>query len=190
MKGGDFLAFLQKYLKQWLGYSGDDALGKWQEKCLFFILFSVAIAAFPPLIKSLMRTVHDGLWFNGAAYLLCYTVNLFLVFHKNIRFKIRAWTGVTIFTIMGLVSFVSIGPVGSGRVWFFTGSLFATLTLGIRAGIGVLLVQIGVLVFIALHMNFFWISGLPFSTIPEICISRPLSLSFFSPSSASLQWED
>lgn len=156
------MAFLQKYLKRWLGYTGDDALQKWQEKCLFFILFSVAIASFPPLIKSLVRVIHDGLWFNGAAYLLGFILNLFLVFHKNIRFKIRAWTGVIIFTIMGLVSFVSIGPVGSGRVWFFTGSLFATLILGIRAGIAVLLVQIGVLVFIALQLDLFLDQWAPF----------------------------
>ena len=49
--------------------------------------------------------------------------------------------GILVFFGLGCLGFLSIGPLGSGRIWIFFASVFATLVLGIYSGIIVLVTQ-------------------------------------------------
>ncbi len=124
---------------------GTDTLKQWQERIFTFVLLSISIAALPPLLISVPQAIKDGMWGNLASYVLGYLLCLSLIFAKKIPFRVRAWTGVLVFFGIGSLAIMTLGPVGSGRIWLFTTSLFATLTLGIRAGMIVLVAQLGIL---------------------------------------------
>lgn len=117
------------------------SLVQWQEKIFTFILKAICIAALPPLIKSDISAVKDQLWVNLAAYNLSYLIWCLLIIVKKIPFKVRAWAGMGVLCSLGILSIFSIGPLGSGLIWLYSTTIFATLVLGMRAGVSIMLGQ-------------------------------------------------
>ena len=117
------------------------SLAQWQENSFTFIFRTICIASLPTIINSDIKSANEGLWLNFAAYNLSYLICVIVAFFTAIPFKIRARTGLFIFLSLGVLSIVSIGPLGSGRTWLYTATIFTTLILGMRMGILVLLAQ-------------------------------------------------
>ncbi|PIE22017.1 MAG: hypothetical protein CSA62_14420 [Planctomycetota bacterium] len=117
-------------------------LDQWRERSFVLIFASTVVVSLPALIASSLRSLKDGLLWNGVIYVAAYSFNFFLLIFKSLPFRVRAWTGVVVFTSLGVVSVYSLGPLGSGRVWFFTASILATLTLGARSALLLILFQI------------------------------------------------
>ena len=130
-----------------------DTLFEWQEKCYYFILLSICLAALPALINSSIKALNDEAWASLCAYVAGYFLCLVITFFNKIPFKIRIWTGVIIVFGLGTLNIFSVGPTGSGRVWLFTAAIFTTLILGIRPGILILFAQSIVLTIFQILLN-------------------------------------
>ena len=135
------------FIEQKLLAGEKNDLQKWQERSLLFVHLASAFAALPAVISSVVRSIYDQLWLNLVAYICGYSLLLLLIIGKTLSFKVKGWVSVILFFTMGTLSIFSVGPLGSGRIWFFATSVFATLILGLRAGIITLLVQIAILIF-------------------------------------------
>lgn len=132
-------------IKRFFDSSQTNSLLQWQERSFLFVLISISLAALPALINSTFRAIEEELWTNLISYFCAYLLCIVLIFVRSVPFRIRAWTGVLIFFGLGSLSIFSIGPLGSGRIWLFTTSIFTTLTLGISSGLFILAAQGGVL---------------------------------------------
>ncbi len=120
----------------------NDNLRKWQEQSLRLICTFCVVFALPSLIKSTIDSFYNDLRINIVFYLTSYGVCILFFFVKVIPFKVRAWSAIFLFNVLGILSLFFIGPYGSGRIWFIIASLLATLAFDIRTGIAVLLFQL------------------------------------------------
>jgi len=136
---------IYSYLKEKLFSHKSVTLAQWQEKSFIFVLVCICAASLPPLFNSCTRAAGSGLWMNLFFYLISYLMCIFITVAWFIPFKLRAWIGVLILFGLGCLGIFSIGPLGSGRIWMFFASVFATLVLGINSGIIVLVAQVIVL---------------------------------------------
>jgi len=133
------------YLKEKLFSHKSITLAQWQEKSFVFVLTCICVVSLFPLSNSCIRAAGSGLWINLALYVISYLLCVFITVAWFIPFKLRAWLGILIFFSLGCLGIFSIGPLGSGRIWIFFASVFATLVLGINSGIIVLVTQLIVL---------------------------------------------
>ena len=80
-------------------------------------------------IQVALQTEH---WRSLVVYTLGYLGMIISVVVQSIPFKVRVWMVLFIFYSIGLTALLSLGPVGSGRMFLFVFSLFAGLFLGLR----------------------------------------------------------
>ncbi|PIE89772.1 MAG: hypothetical protein CR997_09460 [Acidobacteria bacterium] len=118
-----------------------NTLEYWQQSSYQIILAAVLIASLPSLLKSGMVSLSEGMWAGLLFHACSYATCLALFFIHSISYKIRAWLGMIILFLLGVIAFLFIGPVGNGRVYFFTAAIITTLILGLRSGLLMLLLQ-------------------------------------------------
>ncbi len=133
-----------------------------------------------PLIKSLIRAYHDEFWVNFFGYIIAYLLCLFVTFFRSVPLKIRAW--IIICGLFGLatLSMFSLGPIGSGRLWLFTCTVIATLTLGIRAGVVALVAQLIVLTISGVHIHSGATSWLSLQYSIDVWVTTSITFVFIS----------
>lgn len=117
------------------------SLEQWMESSFDVIFVCICIFSIPIIVRSLFQAVHDGLYLNLFLYVACYLFGLFITFAKFVPFVFRAWGGVGILFIAGAIAIFTVGPLGSGRIFLFASGIFATVILGIKAGIFVFILQ-------------------------------------------------
>ncbi len=123
-------------------------LKQWRRKNFVFILLVTLVSSLPAFLVSSFKAVEEGSFLCLAAFVAIYFLAVWLMLSRVLSFSVRAWLSVILFTFLGVQSFVSLGPVGSVRVWFFSTAAFTTLVLGVKAGLRVLLFQIVLLMFL------------------------------------------
>ncbi|SMC59401.1 His Kinase A (phospho-acceptor) domain-containing protein [Desulfocicer vacuolatum DSM 3385] len=169
------------YLKDKLFSHKSITLAQWQEKSFVFVLMCICVVSLFPLINSCIRAAGDGLWVNLTLYVLSYLLCFFITVAWYLPFKLRAWMGVMVLFGLGCLAMFSIGPLGSGRIWMFFASVFATLVLGINSGIFVLTLQLIVLLCFThlLKINFsFWANLQTYSR--DIWVTTSITFMFLS----------
>ena len=129
----------------WWQKSGinDSTLTIWRKRIFATIFLCTALTSAFTLIPNVKFAIQIGQWLNALVYTLAYLVLLTVVIVPGISFKVRAWTGLLMFYGVALTSLVTIGPIGSGRLFLFAFALLAGLLLGERAGFLALLLNIG-----------------------------------------------
>ncbi|MGE4441552.1 MAG: ATP-binding protein [Desulfomicrobium sp.] len=120
---------------------------QWQERTFTVVFFFICVLAVPVLARSLIQAVSDGLYSNLFLYSLCYLFALCITFSRFIPFRVRALAGVAILFAAGMIAILTVGPLGSGRIFLFASGIFATVVLGIGYGLGVFVLQVVVLFF-------------------------------------------
>ena len=118
---------------------------QWQESTFTAVFFFICVFALPVLARSLFQAVSDGLYSNLFLYSLCYVLALCITFLRRIPFRGRALAGVALLFAAGMIAILTVGPLGSGRIFLFASGIFATVVLGIGYGLGVFALQIAVL---------------------------------------------
>jgi|GEM_PF-6241781 len=172
---------LFEYVKKTFSFQRQRTLSQWQENSCVFVFSAICIAALPALINSSISAVRDELWGNLIAFNMAYIICVVIAVFRPIPFKIRAWTGIFVFLGLGFLSIFTVGPTGSGRIWLFSTTIFATLILGIQSGALVLAGQaIGLSIFYYyLQTDFIlWANLSTYS--PHIWITTSITLMFLS----------
>jgi len=121
----------------------------WRERIFFTIFLSAIIIASLTYIPNIIISFHGENWINTFLYTAIYLCAIGVTFIRKIPFIFRAWVGLFLFYLVGLISLVTIGPVGSGRILLFSFALLTCLLLGLKSGIIVLGINICTFISIA-----------------------------------------
>ena len=120
----------------------DSLLHLYREKIFFIIFVTSLIGALLPYYLNVKISLTQGDYLNAVIYTSAYVVALVATFIKAIPFVVRAWAGLLLFYIMGVVGLITYGPAASGRMWLFMFATLTTLVLGLRAGIVALSINV------------------------------------------------
>lgn len=128
----------------WLAVAGrltlqDASLQAWRERIFFTVFLCSLLLGLVPLSASVKMALENGMLMHLGFYLAIYLWAAAILLARRLPFKVRAWSGVCVYFVLGLVALFTLGPVGSGRPWFFATCVLASLLLGLRAGLLALL---------------------------------------------------
>ncbi len=126
--------------------SPEQILAAWRERIFFAIFLSVLLLGVVPLISSAFLSIQEERWINLSVFITGYLGIVLVLVFKQIPFSIRVMIGITVFYLIGVNNLVSIGLIGSGRIWLIAFSLIATLLMGLRAGLITLALNLTTLV--------------------------------------------
>jgi PAS domain-containing protein len=141
----------------------NDILSSWRERIFFVIFLSVIVMALAPYIFSALRVIDEKRWGNLFIYTMGYLCIITIVWVRRIPFRLRVIIGLGTFYSLGLTALLSIGLLGSGRLWLFAFSIIASLLMGLRAGLITLLINAGTLFFMGYLLaqgQLEWVSGM------------------------------
>jgi PAS domain S-box-containing protein len=96
---------------------------------------------------------QSGNWINAILYTAPYLIAIIVTFSRFIPFKIRVWSGVFVYYAIGLISLITVGPQGSGRVWLFAFTILTCLLLGLRPGLIAVLINVCSISILALFID-------------------------------------
>ena len=135
---------LKSFIDLMQGKEGEqkDLMLTWRKRVFFIILLSSLLGALFPYLTNIKLALSEGLIANAVIYSSAYLIAIVVTFWKAIPFTVRAWSGLSLFFLVGAVSLVTYGPMGSGRVWLLIFATLASLFLGLRAGIMALALNI------------------------------------------------
>jgi two-component system, cell cycle sensor histidine kinase and response regulator CckA len=127
------MQYIKRYIKREF-VENDDALLLWRKRIFFTIFLSAILVAALSYFPNMKLSFQSRNWLNATVYTLTYLIGITVTFGRVIPFKIRAWSGLLLFYTNGLISFMTIGPAGSGRIWLFAFAVLTCLFLGLNAG--------------------------------------------------------
>jgi two-component system cell cycle sensor histidine kinase/response regulator CckA len=120
----------------------EDALLLWRKRIFFTIFLSAILIASLSYIPNVKISFQSGKWLNVFVYTITYLIGIIITFVEVIPFKLRAWSGLFLFYSVGLISMLTIGPVGSGRIVLFTFAILTCLLLGLKAAVIALILNV------------------------------------------------
>ena len=109
-------------------------LATWRERIFFAIFLTVILMAIVPYISSALGVIQEKKWATLVVYTLGYLSVIVILLLRRIPFQIRVMIGLGTFYSIGLTSLITLGLIGSGRMWLFAFSIITSLLLGLRAG--------------------------------------------------------
>jgi len=113
----------------------EDPLEIWRKRIFSTIFLSTIITATPAYIWNIKISIQSGQKLNVVVFSLIFLVAIIVTLIRTIPFKIRVWTGLFLFYILGLTSLLTLGPSSSGRLIISAFAVLASLLLGLKAGI-------------------------------------------------------
>lgn len=125
----------------------------WRKRIFFSIFFSTCLIGLITYIPNMKIAFQSGNWLSAVIWTVAYLIVITLTFVRTIPFKIRVWCGLSVFYVIGLSSFLTYGPIGSGRIWLFSFAVLASLLLGLKAGAIALFLNVCTIFFLALFLN-------------------------------------
>ena len=121
----------------------EDVVMVWRERIFSLIFISLALIGIFPLYSSLRYSFLNNQWLYAGILVTVYLVVLAITFLRNLPFSVRAWLGLATYYIYGILALVNVGPTSSARVWLLSMSIIASLFLGLRAALIVLVFATG-----------------------------------------------
>ena len=133
--------------------SHEDTLHIWRARIFLTIFSSTILIGAISYVPNMKISFQSGDWLTASIYTIAYLVLISITFVRAIPFKIRVWTGVSVFYAIGLISFVTFGPIGSGRIWLLSFAVLSSMLLGLRAGLIAVLLNICTIFLLAIFLN-------------------------------------
>lgn len=158
-----------------------DILDIWREKIFSVIFITSLIVVTLPYLSNMKISISSGKILNALIYTLVYLIAISLIFLKVIPFKIRAWLGLSLFYMIGVISLFTVGPAAGGRMWLLLFAVLATLLLGLRAGIIALIINIAtILVWVLAWINNYFAWTLETTFVPNQAAATGFSFLFMN----------
>ena len=167
------------FLKEF--YAHEDTLLVWRTRIFLTIFFSTILVGALAYVPNMKISLQSGNWLNALIYTIAYMIVISIVLVRIIPFKIRVWSGLFVFYGIGLTSFLSFGPIGSGRMWLFAFAVLSCLLLGLRAGLFALCLNSCTIFFFAVFQKIKYVDSSSFSySALEYWLTAGLSFLFLS----------
>jgi signal transduction histidine kinase len=113
----------------------NESLEAWRERIFSAVFFFGVLLASIPYVSSVRLALRLGQEAVVVIYTLAYLWGVVITLVRRMPFRARVFSGLAIFYVVGLTRFFASGPVGSGRVWLFAFAVFATIFIGLKAGL-------------------------------------------------------
>jgi len=155
-----------------------DVLSVWRHRIFSTIFLSAIVVATLPYLSNMRIALKSDQLLSAGVYSAAYLLALLVVFGRFIPFKIRVATGLLLFYVVGITSLITIGPMGSGRLWLLTFAVLTTLLLGLRAGLTALALNMATLLVLSWAINGI-LSGFSLDASRNPIHWNAISLSFF-----------
>lgn len=126
--------FLEPLLFGGLPQEGD-VLRMWRERVLRFILVVGTALGGIAYVASLVFTINNGQWHVLVIYTLVYAGVVTVTFLRRASYHVRVGSILFLTYTLGLVSLLTTGASGYGRVYMFALLTLASVLLGLRAGL-------------------------------------------------------
>lgn len=144
---------IHTHLKDMFSSHFPKTMGQWNSLLFSAVFGSVLIFGIPALVSSVRMALNTGYYINLVIYIAVYLFILSLILFRRIPFRLRAWAGVFLFVLLGILALLTLGPVGSGRVWLFTAAVLSALLLGLKASMMVLSVILGTIIYLTVRVS-------------------------------------
>ncbi len=113
----------------------EDILHLWRTRIFLTIFSSTILIGALAYIPNMKISIQSGDWQSAVIYTSGYSILIIITFMNKIPFKIRVWVGLAVFYGIGMTSFLTYGPIGSGRIWLLSFAVLSSLLLGLRASL-------------------------------------------------------
>ncbi len=129
------------------------ALQSWIERLLKIILRVLVVFGTPLLVTNLINFYTNGWIFSIILIVLSYIIISFIAFFPQTPYRIRVHTLIWVTYILSLISFSMFGLSGDGRVWAVFTTLFATILIGVRFGMLMVVINLSTYAIFGLGMT-------------------------------------
>lgn len=116
----------------------EDVIFLWRYRIFNIIYLCIIFVVLFPYIANVKISINNDQFLNVGIYTFAYFMGIIITFFKGIPFKVRAWIGLFLFFLIGVISLSTLGVYSSGRIWLFTFNILGTLLLGLRSGLIIL----------------------------------------------------
>jgi PAS domain S-box-containing protein len=128
----------ERFVDDRMSPAAGPSLARWRERLFFGIYGCAALVSLPAFAVNTWIAAQAGKWGWVAGYAAACAATVAVVWARGIPYRLRAGVGLFVFYFLGALSFATIGPAGSGRMWLLAFSMLASLLLGPRAGVAAL----------------------------------------------------
>ena len=159
----------------------EDTLQVWRARIFLTIFFSTSLIGAISYVPNMKISFQSGDWRSASIWTIAYFILISITFVRTIPFKIRVWTGLAVFYAIGIMSFLTFGPIGSGRIWLLSFAFLSSILLGLRAGIIAVSLNICTIFLLAVFLNTGYLAATSLSYSPlEYWLATGLSFVFLS----------
>ena len=159
----------------------ENTLHVWRARIFLTIFSSTILIGALSYVPNMKISFQSGDWSSALIYTIAYLILISITFVRTIPFKIRVWTGLSVFYAIGLTSFLTFGPIGSGRVWLLSFAVLSSLLLGLRAGLITVFLNICTIFLLAIFLNTGFLAETSLTYSPsEYWLATGLSFVFLS----------
>ncbi len=159
----------------------EDTLHIWRARIFLTIFSSTILIGAMSYVPNMKIAFQSGNWRSAAIYTTGYSILILITFVRRIPFQIRVWTGLAVFYGIGITSFLTFGPVGSGRIWLISFAVLSSILLGLRAGLIAVFLNICAIFLFAVFQNNSYLEATSLSYSPsEYWLATGLSFAFLN----------
>ena len=158
-----------------------DTLHLWRVRIFLTIFSCTTLIATMAYIPNMKISFQSNDWMSASIYTIAYIIFITITFVRLIPFKIRVWIGLFLFYVIGITSFLTFGPIGSGRIWLLSFAVLSSILLGLRAGLIALFLNICTIILLAVFLDtkFLAVTSISY-THSEYWLATGLSFIFLS----------
>ena len=154
------VALVRHWTSEWtrrsaarFGLEDASTLDQWRGRILAALLGGALVLGAPTITFAIYVLGSRGLWSIVAVDVTAYTLTFWTLFSRTLPYRVRAWMLIVSLLVIGTLTLSLAGFRTAGPVWLSMAALSAGLLLGVRSGVGVVLVNIFVFAAIGLGIS-------------------------------------
>jgi two-component system cell cycle sensor histidine kinase/response regulator CckA len=159
----------------------ENTLHLWRVRIFLTIFSGTILIGSLSYVANMKISFQSRDWTSALIWTIAYSILFTITFVRIIPFKIRVWIGLSVFYAIGISSFLTYGPIGSGRIWLLSFAILSSLLLGLRAGLIAVFINICTIFLLAMFLNTDFLTETPLTYSPlEYWLATGLSFVFMS----------
>lgn len=131
----------------------DSTLLSWQKKTFRSLILALLIAGALPYAAGFGNETTHFNWLLAGVYLVVYIAAVCIALMNKIHFALRVGTGLAIFYLLGIISLLAAGALGTGLLYLICFCTFASLFSTLRTALLSLAASVTTLVTTGLLIN-------------------------------------
>jgi signal transduction histidine kinase/ActR/RegA family two-component response regulator len=136
-----------------LPFDPHPGLAPWRQELFFGIAVCAVLLGLPAYFINSAIAIRSGSGWLAAAFTGIYLGYAGILFIRGLRYRTRAAAALALFYLLAMLSLLTTGLAGSGRMWLLAFTMLAALFLGLRAGLAAIALNLAGLLVLTLLMS-------------------------------------